>query len=559
MKVINHTAAFNAVQNVAKTVGLKLVPEVDCTQPRTDLVSGKVVVEPVNPYWSPDRLNKWRGEVYHEIGHHAPECIDILKLMQDKGLSFNSLFGKCINAVDDIRNEFNQFGIFAGRDAALSWTQGFYCLQGAMSLAKSGDSDLSTEMEFFRDLMGYIYQYRSSKQPDVAFSSLEFSKNSHPDRFNVDMALDAMTTAEDVYNIVISLFEGDDDMDAEEEEAKSKAAAEAEKAKEAEGEGEGESEGEDGEREEGEGDPADGEVSYKDLMGHTHSDDREDGGEFHTKINYDHDPEVYRPWNKMRIGYARDRSPDERIAGAIKDQYNEQGNIADAARRVFQSVTQTRVTHNHKSGRLDKRDLYRVPTGSVDVFRKKEAAPDPKGTALFVLVDASASMRGGKWRDAGVATALLNDAIQPLGVPTMIATFTEQSRLGCDHQIIKSFHENRNTDEVISDFGRIHDTMCQNADGESIMWAYNELLKRPEPRKVLLVLSDGSPCCDNWGDCDTYTRNVVAQLQDKIECYGIGIQSHAVERYYRDNVVLSRSSELGSAMLKVIRTKIFSL
>jgi cobalamin biosynthesis protein CobT len=547
---------FNSVQRQAKAIGLTLVQEKGCKQPRTDLASGFVYVEPLDAYWSIERINKWRGEVYHEIGHQAPEVSDMLPFMRKKGLSFDSFFGKLMNCAEDYRNEFNNYEYWPGRDEALSWTQGFYCTQGAMSLASHSEHPMDADMKVFTNVLSWLYTVRGKYQIDVAAPAMDFAMYAEDCYSHLTTELEAMITAEDVYNLVRKILDDSPEHDTDEEEQKSKDAATKSEESDSEGDEEGDGDGEgseDGEGEEGEGRVK--KVSYEDLMGHSHSDRSDSEG--YTEIEYDHEVGSYKPWTKMLVMKARDL-PHRAPSTSMKDYYDSGVSLAGTARRLFQSRTQSMNTHNHKTGRLDKRDLYRVPNGHTDVFTRKSPAPDPKGTALLLLTDGSASMNGRKFNVTSAAVALLNDAVQPLGIPTKIVAFTENSRSGCEHYIVKDFNERRKSADILQDYGNIARKTHQNADGESLMWAFKELSSRPEPRKILLVLSDGNPCCDNWGDCHTYTQDVVKHISKYVECYGIGILSDAVEAYYPEYVVLRDVKHLEQAMLDVIKTKIFT-
>lgn len=200
-----------------------------------------------------------------------------------------------------------------------------------------------------------------------------------------------------MHEIVIKLLEESPDHDPEEEQEKAEEAhggEEGEGSEEGEGESEGGGEGGELSDEDGGEGSTKSKVSYKDIMGHLHGGDSSKGG-FSSEIIYDHDTTYdYVPWEDMEVTKARDLEPTRgREVTFIRALYEEGRNLASIARRLFQSRTQSRISHNHKRGRLDKRDLYRVPSGAVDVFKRKEKTPDPKGTAIFLLTDAAGGGR----------------------------------------------------------------------------------------------------------------------------------------------------------------------
>lgn len=569
---------FKSKQRQARSVGLTLRQEKGCTQPRTDLKKKVVYVEPLNPYWDIKRIRKWSGETTHEVWHHAPEVSDTLPFFEANGLCFGTVLGKIFNIFDDVRNERNATSHFKGAGEDLSWTQGYYCTEGGIAIAKHGPPT-EGDMKLFADALGFVYNERSEWQPNVAIPSIEFNKHTDADNYShLSHRLAELVTAEDVFNLVMDFLEDHPEGDPEKQLEENKQAAKGEgDPSDEEGTGGKESgEGDDGEggTEEGAGskvgdegdEPGKSKVSYSDLMGHEHKDD---GGVIDSTkdsfmtIDYDHEPQSnYIPWPSDKILERRARDlPDGDGYHAskrnMKQFYEEGKTLADAARRLFQSVTQRRIEHYKKSGRLDKRDLYRVPNGDEDVFTQRKQQADPKGTSIMLLTDASGSMSGRKYDITAAAVALLNDAITPLGIPLSIAAFTERGS-GLEQYVIKEFNEKRQSYDILDDYDRVGSKLYQNADGDSLMWAYNKLQQRKEPRKILIVLSDGCPASCRSGDAWTYARDVIAHIGKHVECYGIGIMDDNVKDLYPEYSVLHDPNELEACLLNVIKTKLFN-
>ena len=96
----------------------------------------------------------------------------------------------------------------------------------------------------------------------------------------------------------------------------------------------------------------------------------------------------------------------------------------------------------------------------------------------------------------------------------------------------------------------------ENVDGEALLWAQNRLNKRPEQRKILMVISDGAPVDDSTlstnstNYLDTHLREVIKKVEtsSETELIAIGI-GHDVTRYYKKAVTIHRAEELGGAML----------
>jgi hypothetical protein len=520
--------------------------------------SGEVFVPRLNPFWPPELVDKWLGEVYHEIGHHAPELGDMLPLMDAIKLKCDSLLGKLMNVFEDVRNEMNHRGRFPGRDVSLSRIQAFYCKKGVESIKEHGLPTDDKDMCLVAQALALAYDWRKKYQPDLALPSLQFSEMVEWGRYShLQSRLDTLLTAQDVHDLALEFLEESPDHDKEEEEEKATQPGEGE-GEEGEGEGEGGSGKSDG-SDDDEGKPTGGKVSYKDLMGHLHSDKRGEG--YQVEIVYDHEHRHdYIPWEGMRVVRARDLDAGTKTTKNLITRYYDSGKVlASVARRLFQSRTQSRTSHNHLTGRLDKRDLYRVPSGNKDVFKRKELATNPKGTALFLLTDASGSMQNAdKFEVTGAAVALLNDACSPLGIPLKIAAFTERYPQ-CSHFVVKEYDERRTPEAIIDDYTRIEKELYQNADGESVMWAATDLIQRKEARKILIVLSDGQPSADNEGDVYTYTKEVVKAVAKwpNMEVYGIGILSDAVKDFYHEYTVLNDVHKLEECLINLVKTKIF--
>ncbi len=87
-------------------------------------------------------------------------------------------------------------------------------------------------------------------------------------------------------------------------------------------------------------------------------------------------------------------------------------------------------------------------------------------------------------------------------------------------------------------------------------WAYARLLRRSEPRRVLMVISDGAPLDDatlaanDFGYLDRHLRAVIASIQSAgaVELLAIGI-GHDVGSYYSRAFTVTEPEELGEAMV----------
>ncbi len=229
-------------------------------------------------------------------------------------------------------------------------------------------------------------------------------------------------------------------------------------------------------------------------------------------------------------------------------------------RRLLQVKAAKHYTNGHKHGRLATSRLWRVGLPPIDggdwnsrVFKKRTSETDLMDTCILLLNDGSGSMSGTKYETTAKASALCNDAFaRVLHIPIMIVSFTSNGDtpvLG----IMKGFNETVSDDQMAERFCDFSNHMSGNNDADSLLWAYHEILKRPEKRKVIIVLSDGSPA-DGIGDpfhALKVTTKVI--LDDKrVDLYGIGIMDDNVKYFYPKHKVLKSISELEPSLVEVM-------
>lgn len=232
-------------------------------------------------------------------------------------------------------------------------------------------------------------------------------------------------------------------------------------------------------------------------------------------------------------------------------------------------------------GKLNPRRLVGAYNGDENVFTKR-VDDDSINTAVQLVIDMSGSMSGEKIDLALQSTLLLSEALAKCNVPFEIVGFRTTgggSRIhtGKSPAVLKMIQD------MIED-GRTHryDTiemttfksfaeryqMClpvlgnmyaggANCDGESILYASQTLLKRPERKKIMMVLSDGEPAF-GYNNCtnaavDKYVRDSVKNIEKQnVHVIGIGICSSAVKHYYTNHIVVNQLHQLPKAILREI-------
>jgi cobalamin biosynthesis protein CobT len=175
----------------------------------------------------------------------------------------------------------------------------------------------------------------------------------------------------------------------------------------------------------------------------------------------------------------------------------------------------------------------------------------------MVLTDWSGSMNGAKMVHAADASGRLVQVFDRiLRMPVQLAAFTN-GETRCDIGLIKRFEDRSvSPTDIAAGFSRFYPLSSGNNDADAVMWAYNQLKRRKESRKILIVLSDGCPA-GAWmgGSSSSNLKHVTKHIQQEgnIELYGVGIMSDAVETYYENFKVLNGPDEINRTLFEIIK------
>lgn len=223
-------------------------------------------------------------------------------------------------------------------------------------------------------------------------------------------------------------------------------------------------------------------------------------------------------------------------------------------------------------GRFDRRAMVPAVRGKDDVFTRRDDAP-ALNTAVCMLVDMSGSMHGSKIELAERAAISLAEALDKVNVPFEVLGFncmhgfnSEAQQEQYDKEVADGhkFHRHYPLDHYV--FKSYNDRLrdCQsamgaiaqlvggdNCDGESVSWAWRRLKRRPEKKKVMLVLSDGYPATATDYDemLGVHLRASVAEIEKQARIFGIGICSDAVKKFYAHWTVLNNMTDLPKAVM----------
>lgn len=259
------------------------------------------------------------------------------------------------------------------------------------------------------------------------------------------------------------------------------------------------------------------------------------------------------------------------------------GRLAGQLQRLLMANQNRHWQFDLEEGLLDSSRLTRIITqpGSGLSF-KQEAQLEFKDTVVTLLVDNSKSMLGKPIAIAAACTDILAQTLERSGISVEILGFTttelhggplfnqwkkegkssDPGRLnGLRHIIYKSADVPYR--RARSGFGiMLHkDLLKQNIDGEALLWACARLQRRPETRKILLVISDGAPIDTSTMSANrenyliNHLHNVINAIEstNNIELAAIGI-GHDVTRYYQRAITIRDARDLGKTLLMQFRS-----
>lgn len=229
-------------------------------------------------------------------------------------------------------------------------------------------------------------------------------------------------------------------------------------------------------------------------------------------------------------------------------------------------------------GVLDAKRLSRlIASPDYQHIYKVYKQSDFKDTVVTILIDNSGSMRGRPIMSAVACADILARVLEQCGVKVEILGFTtvewkggRSRQLWMKEGALKNPGRLNDLRHIIykpadSPWRRSRKNLAlalkdgllkENIDGEAINWAANRVLKRPEERKILMVISDGAPVDDSTISAnpsnylDNHLRKIITQIESsqKLELLAIGI-GHDVGRYYKNAITIMDINDLGETMI----------
>ncbi len=269
----------------------------------------------------------------------------------------------------------------------------------------------------------------------------------------------------------------------------------------------------------------------------------------------------------------------------IKPHISTIGKLANRLQRLLLAKQNTSWNFNLEEGILDNSRLHRVIANpSYPLSFKEETENQFKDTVVTLLIDNSGSMRGRSISLAAICADIIGSTLERCQIKTEILGFTTKNWKGGDSKKLWMINGSRANPGRLNDIRHIiyksadnswrrsrryfgamlrEGLLKENVDGEALAWSHERLLKRPEERKILIVISDGAPVDDstlstNREDyLDNHLRQIILEIEkdSPIELQAIGI-GHDVTKYYKNALTINRAEELGEVLLNEL-TKLF--
>lgn len=276
---------------------------------------------------------------------------------------------------------------------------------------------------------------------------------------------------------------------------------------------------------------------------------------------------------------------------ALRDQLDTQlkplqtltGKLANRLQRILMARQQRHWRFDMEEGTLNTNRLARlIADPTLPVTYKQEIETDFQDTVLTLLIDNSGSMRGRPITIAALTADILARTLERCGVKVEILGFTTANWKGGQSRRQWTEQGRPANPGRLNDIRHIiykgADTLLrrhrsnlalmlkegilkENIDGEALVWAYKRLKKRPEDRKILMVISDGAPVDDSTlsaneaGYLERDLHHVIHGIErsSDVELTAIGI-GHDVTKYYKNAVTIRDAGDLPTVMMNELAT-----
>jgi cobalamin biosynthesis protein CobT len=217
---------------------------------------------------------------------------------------------------------------------------------------------------------------------------------------------------------------------------------------------------------------------------------------------------------------------------------------------LFVSERAPHIVRNLRSGKLDSRRVYRLKSGSLDIFKRKDQGCY-EDSAVYLVADHSSSMNGMKKLICqSILTCVASD-LDKMRIPFGAVGFTIDG--SCTSETLQGIRVDPCILRLMKDFEEPYRRVRNRfvwpsytnltAELPAIQFAAKRLASRRETKKVLFILTDG--CTETGcGQLDASMRQATKEFIDRLLRAGvkvvpIGIMDRSMRYYCPDFIYVN--------------------
>ncbi|MFN8066413.1 MAG: hypothetical protein U0P82_16615 [Vicinamibacterales bacterium] len=271
----------------------------------------------------------------------------------------------------------------------------------------------------------------------------------------------------------------------------------------------------------------------------------------------------------------------ERLRLALDADFSQ---VRSLVSRLAKRLMRVLMAKQTREWRFDQDDGFLDPSrlpvfvasgGAARPFKQEFESPFPS-TVVSLLIDHSGSMAGRPMKIAALTVEIFARVLERCGVKCEVLGFTTQEwdggeparqwaadgyppepgRLNAlEHIVIKAADTPWRRARLALGLFLRDEMLKENIDGEALAWAHRRLLARPEQRRILVVISDGTPmdeatfAANGFDYLDGHLLGVVRHIERgspvKLAAIGIGVD---VSQFYSNATRISKIDDLGPAL-----------
>jgi cobaltochelatase CobT len=277
----------------------------------------------------------------------------------------------------------------------------------------------------------------------------------------------------------------------------------------------------------------------------------------------------------------------ERLRLALEADF---GQVRSLVSRMAKRLLRVLMAKQAREWRFDLDDGWLDPArlppliasgGAARPFKHEFESPFPS-TVVSLLIDHSGSMAGRPMKIAALTVEVFARVLERCGVKCEVLGFTtrewdggEPARRWADagypadpgrlnaleHIVIKAADVPWRRARLALGLFLRDEMLKENIDGEALAWAHRRLIARPERRRILVVVSDGTPmdeatfAANGFDYLDGHLAAVVRDIETRspVRLAAIGI-GHDVSQFYSNATRIRTIDDLGPALTQKLTT-----